>query len=136
MYKLFSKKDPEILCHVIHRLGEINNRTNISKDDQFLQVAALKMREGDTFKPHKHIWKESPTKYVIAQESWVVIKGSVTISCYDIDGTFLEKHMLLPGDISITYEGGHTYLANSDDTIVYEYKTGPYEGIEKDKVFI
>jgi hypothetical protein len=29
--------------------------------------------------------------------------------------------------VSLLY-GGHTYQILEDDTIVYEYKTGPYEG--------
>ena len=40
------------------------------------------------------------------------------------------------GDCSITFEGGHTYTILEDDTIVYEYKTGPYYGQKLDKAFI
>ena len=36
----------------------------------------------------------------------------------------------------MTFQGGHTYEILEDDTIVYEYKTGPYKGQENDKVFI
>ena len=39
------------------------------------------------------------------------------------------------GDISLTFEGGHTYTI-LEDARVYEYKTGPYEGVELDKVFL
>ena len=49
--------------------------------------------------------------------------------------TLLETHILNAGDSSFTLEGGHTYEILEDDTLVYEYKTGPYEGQEKDKVF-
>ena len=31
---------------------------------------------------------------------------------------------------------GHTYTILEDDTVVYEYKTGPYTGVENDKVFL
>jgi len=40
------------------------------------------------------------------------------------------------GDCSVTLGGGHTYLILEDDTLVYEYKTGPYKGIENDKIFL
>ena len=73
---------------------------------------------------------------IIAQESWVIIKGSVEASFFDTDGTLLEKQVLRQGDCSMTFEGGHTYLILEDDTVVYEYKTGPYQGQEKDKVFL
>ena len=36
----------------------------------------------------------------------------------------------------MTFRGGHTYTLLEDDTIVREYKTGPYKGIDMDKVFI
>ena len=36
----------------------------------------------------------------------------------------------------MTFEGGHNYEALENNTVVYEYKTGPYTGIENDKVFI
>jgi hypothetical protein len=36
----------------------------------------------------------------------------------------------------MTFRGGHNYLILEDDTIVYEYKTGPYLGQELDKVFL
>ena len=34
------------------------------------------------------------------------------------------------------FDGGHTYEILVDDTVVYEYKTGPYMGQAKDKEFI
>ena len=36
----------------------------------------------------------------------------------------------------MTFEGGHNYEILEENTLVYEFKTGPYEGIDKDKVFI
>ena len=53
-----------------------------------------------------------------------------------MDGTFLESHVLGPGDSSFTLEGGHTYEILADDTVVYEYKTGPYQGQSSDKEFL
>ena len=64
------------------------------------------------------------------------MRGSILVTYYDTDGTLLEKVTLNTGDISFTLEGGHTYEIMEDDTLVYEYKTGPYEGQEKDKVFL
>ena len=40
------------------------------------------------------------------------------------------------GDVSFTFKGGHTYEILEDGTQVMEYKTGPYEGVEKDKTFL
>jgi cupin fold WbuC family metalloprotein len=93
------------------------------------------MENGKTFKPHKHIWKNR-TRDVIAQESWIVIKGKVKCIFYDIDDKIIATPILNPGDASFTLEGGHTYEILEDDTLVYEYKTGPYEGQKMDKTFI
>lgn len=38
--------------------------------------------------------------------------------------------------LGFTLEGGHNYLINEENTLVYEYKTGPYEGQKMDKTFI
>jgi len=134
MEKIFSKIDPKILLHLVHRFNEINGRTNIAPENEFLQLASLKMNKGTTFKAHKHITIEKTTN--IAQESWLVIKGSVKCFFYDIDDSILAEPILFPGDISMTFRGGHNYLILEDDTIVYEYKTGPYLGQEMDKVFL
>ena len=44
--------------------------------------------------------------------------------------------ILEQGDASFTLEGGHNYQILEDNTLVYEYKTGPYEGQKLDKVFL
>ena len=63
-------------------------------------------------------------------------RGAVECIFYDLDDTELARSILKPGDASFTLEGGHNYLILEDNTVVYEYKTGPYEGQEYDKVFI
>jgi len=136
MYNIYSKVAPELLLHRINRFDEITERTDISENEQFLQLATLRMPKDKTFRPHKHIWKQPVVDLVIAQESWVVIQGSVEVSFFDIDDTLIEKQIIRRGDCSLTYQGGHTYTILEDDTVVYEYKTGPYQGQELDKVFL
>ena len=136
MEKIYSKVNPEKLLHIIVRLEDIKpGRVDIVDENNFLQCSMLNMPKGKTFKPHKHIWKER-TRNVIAQESWVVIKGSVKCIFYDLDDTIIAEPILQVGDSSYTLEGGHNYLIQEDDTIVYEYKTGPYEGQALDKTFL
>ena len=55
---------------------------------------------------------------------------------YDLDDTVIETPILYSGDCSMTFQGGHNYEILEEDTIVYEYKTGPYKGQENDKEFI
>lgn len=136
MEKIYSKVDPTKLLHLIVRKDDITpGRQDVISEENFIQCSILNMEEGKTFKPHKHIWKER-TRNVIAQESWVVIQGSVKCIFYDIDDTIIAERILKVGDASFTLEGGHNYYILEDNTLVYEYKTGPYEGQKLDKTFI
>lgn len=136
MYKIYSNVDKSKLLHIIVRKDDIKpGRVEVVPENNFIQCALLNMDNGKTFPPHKHIWK-SRSLDVIAQESWIVIQGSVKCIFFDIDDQILETPILYPGDASFTLEGGHTYEILEDDTLVYEYKTGPYEGQEFDKKFI
>ena len=136
MEKIYSKVDPSKLLHLIVRKEEITpGRQDIVPEGNFIQCSILNMEKGKTFRPHKHIWKER-TRNVIAQESWIVIQGSVKCIFYDTDNNIIAEPILYPGDASFTLEGGHNYLILEEDTIVYEYKTGPYEGQALDKTFL
>ena len=139
MEQIYSKVQPDKILHTIHRLQDVINRKeqrlDLIDEDQFIQCSSLKMKKGTTFKAHRHIWK-SGKKNSIAQESWCVIIGSVKGFFYDLDNTLLHTTNLYVGDVSFTLEGGHNYEILENDTIVYEYKTGPYEGQTLDKVFI
>ena len=136
MEKIYSKVEPSKLLHVVNRLSDITGRNDIIPEDNFIQCATLRMEKDKTFPPHKHITKDRRYPEQIAQESWVVIKGKVKCKFYDIDDTLIAEPILEPGDASFTLYGGHTYEILEEDTIVYEYKTGPYEGQTLDKVFI
>ena len=135
MEKIYSKVDGRLL-HVIHRMHEFQGRQDVIPENNFLQCATLKMEKGKTFLPHKHITKDRHYPEQIAQESWVIIKGSVKCIFYDIDDNIIAEPILKEGDASFTLYGGHTYEILEDNTLVYEYKTGPYEGQKLDKVFI
>lgn len=139
MHKIYSSIEPNTLLHIVYRLSDIkrnsDSRDNIIDEKEFLQLSALKMSEGDTFAPHKHIYKKGQDT-VITQESWVVISGKVKFLPYDLDGTPMDPVILNEGDCSITLRGGHNYQALEPNTIVYEYKTGPYQGRLLDKKFL
>lgn len=136
MEHIYSKVEPGKILHTIVRKEDLTpGRKEVVSEHNFIQCAILNMEEGKTFKPHRHIWKER-TRNVIAQESWIVIQGSVKCIFYDLDDTIIATPILYPGDASFTLEGGHTYQILEDDTLVYEYKTGPYEGQSLDKTFI
>jgi len=132
---IYSTIQPDKLLHIINRLDEIATRTDVCPPEQFIQLATLRMNRGKTFLPHKHIYKSGEDK-VIAQESWVVIQGSVKVILYDLDDSIIAEEIINKGDCSITFYGGHNYYILEDNTVVYEYKTGPYKGQILDKEFL
>jgi uncharacterized protein YbcV (DUF1398 family) len=131
--EIYSKEAPHILLHKINRLSDIaEQRKDLSDVKQFIQVATLRHDKGKTFYPHYHIVRDcSPQS--IAQETWIVIKGSVKCFYYDTDNTLIATEIINAGDCSITYYGGHNYEFLEDDCIVYEVKAGQYFGVDKDK---
>lgn len=136
MEHIHSKADPGVLLHIVVRKDDIKvGRQDVVAPEEFIQCSILNMERGKTFKPHKHIWKERAGS-VIAQESWIVVQGSVKCLFFDLDDTLIATSTLHAGDASFTLQGGHTYEILEDSTLVYEYKTGPYEGQLLDKTFI
>ena len=134
---IYSKIEKNKLLHKIVKksLFDETSRFDVIEDDNFLQLAVLKMDEGKTFIPHKHIYKDFNDK-TIAQESWVVIRGSVKVIYYDLDDSIIYEDVIKQGDCSITLFGGHNYEVLEDNTQVYEFKSGPYLGQKLDKEFI
>jgi hypothetical protein len=125
MIEIRSKVNNRLL-HMVYRADDLTEqREDVAPENQFIQVSALNLQAGKTFRPHRHIWKDAPRDKVVAQESWCIMKGRVIGHFYELN----------EGDISLTFEGGHTYTI-LDDAKVYEYKTGPYQGVELDKVFL
>lgn len=136
MVKYYSKVNPEKLLHIVVRKKDLTpGRVEVVPEDHFIQCALLNMEKGKTFRPHRHIFKER-NRNVIAQESWIVVQGKVKCTFYDLDNSILVEPILEPGDASFTLEGGHTYNILENNTLVYEYKTGPYEGQALDKTFL
>lgn len=124
------------LYHVVVRASDFElGRFDVIPETNFLQLAALALTNGQTFRAHKHLYKDGPEQ-IIAQESWVVIKGKVKAIFYGDDNRILKEVFLYPGDASVTLKGGHNYESMEPGTLVYEFKTGPYTGQTNDKTFI
>lgn len=136
MKKIYSKIDPNKLLHIINRFEEIEDRIDITPEEQFLQSSAIKVNAGKSYRPHRHIVKPVVETETITQESWVVIQGSVKVTLYDLDDTVIATEIIAKGDSSITFAGGHGYEILENNTVIYEYKTGPYRGQQMDKTFI
>ncbi|PIO08361.1 hypothetical protein COU59_01915 [Candidatus Pacearchaeota archaeon CG10_big_fil_rev_8_21_14_0_10_34_12] len=135
MEKIYSKTNPKILLHVLNKKEDITSQRNsLSPEDEFLQVACLSADEGKTIFPHKHL--ECRKIVSMNQESWIVIEGIIKVTLYDLDDMVLKEEILKQGDCLITFRGAHSFVSLEEGTKIYEYKTGPYEGKEKDYVSI
>lgn len=136
MEKYYSNIDPDVLLHIVIRKEDfIDGRQEIIPTENFLQCCTLNLPAGHTFKPHRHIWKQSD-QLVIAQESWIVLSGKVRVKFYDLNDVLLADPVLNAGDASFTLQGGHNYVILEENSKILEYKTGPYRGQKMDKVFI
>tara|TARA_R110002074_G_scaffold217213_1_gene387601 strand:+ start:536 stop:958 length:423 start_codon:yes stop_codon:yes gene_type:complete len=136
--KIYSKLETDKLLHIVHRIEQAEHipRKNLIESNNFIQCSFLRLKKNSTFEPHKHIFKKRRYENQIAQESWVIVRGSVKCIFYDLDDSIVAETILHEGDASFTLLGGHNYISLEDDTVVYEYKTGPYEGQKYDKIFI
>lgn len=123
------------VLHCIYRESDLKGeRFNFTSPDKYLQVAILNIDAGKSFPNHKHITCERHIN--MTQEAWVVVRGSVQIDYYGEDSKFIGKEILNSGDCTVTFAGGHKYFCIQDDTLVYEFKNGPYFGRDADKVYI
>jgi len=134
--------DSGLLLHEVIRPSAVTepvlelNRVDFSEPKEFLQGALIEIPANHSFRPHVHLERERSFSNLRAQESWVVIRGEVSVDYYSDSGVLLITENLRAGDVTITFRGGHGYRTLTSDAIVYEFKSGPYEGLEIDKVFI
>jgi hypothetical protein len=135
MIKIYSKVEPNRLLHFVHKSDDFSERVDLVSPEQVLQLSSQKIESGSKFRAHRHLAKSLEIYELTAQESWVVIRGIVRASFYDLDDRLLDEIELEPGDASVTLAGGHGYEC-IQEALVYEFKTGPYLGLELDKTFI
>jgi hypothetical protein len=132
MKRIYSNIDKEKLILSELKYSEISKyRTDLSPDREFLQVSGRKLKLGTKVPAHKHLQVNRETD--ITQEAWIVLKGKIKGIFYDLDNAILYESTLTDGDCIVLYRGGHSLEVLEEDTVFYEFKTGPYFGVEVDK---
>ena len=127
MFNIYSKINPNKLLHIVYlHNNSKKKRTNITPEDKYIQISCLNLDTNDSVKLHKH--KECKREIFNTHECWIIIKGKVTISLYDINDSEIGNYILNQGDCLITFEGAHKFECLNDKTILYEVKNGPYYG--------
>ena len=127
MQKVYSNVTPGMLLHTCFSLDSMpRGRTDMVDGKEGMQVAAMLVNQGKSFQPHRHMSRLRD--FQITQETWIVISGRIRVSYYDLDGTYLSDAILIAGDVSITFRGGHGYDVVEDSEVV-EVKLGPYAAV-------
>jgi len=127
----YSKIDNSPLFSIL-RLSEVTEqRKDISPETECLQVAAKKVSKGMKWPRHKHLPIERNTNKT--QESWIIFSGAIRADLYDIDDSLSMTTELFAGDMVVVYNAGHALEVLEDNTVLYEFKNGPYYGRLKDK---
>lgn len=129
-YIIYSRIDGQPLARVIraHEVTEL--RQEESNPGVILQVCAKHLPAGMAFAPHAH--RPTARATTGTQEAWVVISGRVSAKVYDLDDSLVAQVGLGAGDCLVLLRGGHE-LTVAEDTVLYEFKNGPYLGREADK---
>ena len=107
------------------------SRYDLTDDKKFLQVSYLNLKKEKTYSPHIHLKNIKKTK--ISSEAWIVMSGKLQVTFYDVDNSKIYEDILHKGDISILFEGGHSFKPLVKKTSIFEIKNGPYLGSKKEK---
>jgi cupin fold WbuC family metalloprotein len=135
MERIYSKINKNILLLSIIKYSDITqDRIDLSPPTETLQASVKKLTKGKKFKIHKHNKLERKTTNT--QESWVFLQGKVRATFYDLDDTLIVDTVLSAGDCVVVFQAGHGFEVLEENTIIYEFKNGPYYGIKMDKTFI
>lgn len=130
MHYLYSKKKK--ILHIFFKYKKKISNKNLTPKNQFLQASIFKFDKDKVIKPHFHLSHKVLQKKRKIQESWLLFRGQAKIYYYDEKKKLLKSFIMKPGDISISFSGGHKLEIQKKNTIIYEFKTGPYKGSIKD----
>ena len=130
MKKVYSKSEPEKLLHVIIDTNEpFENRADLTSAEQWLQVSVLNLAKGRKVNPHIHNPREQVASSApgITQECWIVLRGEIKASLFDLDRNLLHEQKMPQGHLLVTFYGGHS-LESENGALMVECKNGPYLG--------
>jgi hypothetical protein len=133
MEKIYSKIKKKKLLHIVSKkyLKE-KKRIDLIDANFPLQVARVNLKK-NTIRAHSNKFKISKKKKVPQNECWIVLKGVLYISLFDIDKSKIKNLILKKGSILITVGGGHSINKSTKNTEIVEIKLGPYNG--KDTIY-
>ncbi len=135
MKDYFSVESPEtLLLKVINTSESTNKRMELIEESYPVQLSLRNLETGLSVKAHRHPPKSKFSLDSI--EAWMVFSGSICATIFESNGAEIYRVQLKPMDLAIFYSGGHALDVTEGPATMLEIKTGPYEGVENDKIFI
>jgi len=135
MKQIYSKVNTDKIIASIIKLENITDyRTDLSPENEYIQVSARSIKKGVKVPAHTHLPIDRHTN--ITQETWIIISGKIELELFDLDNSFICKKIIEAGGSVTLYRGGHSLKVKEQNTVMYEIKNGPYFGIEFDKKLI
>jgi cupin fold WbuC family metalloprotein len=124
--KIHSKVYPKMLLVSVLSANSTESRTDAAGTEEILQASLLRLSQGRTIAPHKHLLQFRNTQGTC--EAWIVISGQLQAQVFDVDNSVVDTVELSAGDCMVLYRGGHNFTVMSEDAVIYEIKNGPYHG--------
>lgn len=120
------------LCKLVN-YGNFESRTNLTDPDEIIQTSLIKMIKFQSVPKHEHLPIERNTKGT--GEGWLILQGSFELEIFDIDRVSIGKYFLKKFDMLIIFNGGHSLRATKKNSIMFEFKNGPFLGSDSDKIY-
>ena len=134
MYYYSKINDKKIIFSLFKFNNFKKNRIDFTPETEYLQASCSLLNKNKKIQSHKH--KSNKRTINITQEAWLIFRGSIKAKFFDIDDSHFEEIVLTSGDCVVLFNGGHSFNTLDEDTILYEFKNGPYFGAIKDRIEI
>ena len=104
------------------------DRVDLCGKSENIQAAVIQFESGLEVPPHKHNIEKAQRNHPYAQELWMVLNGKFLAKIFDTDDSFLTEIELETSDILITFQGGHSIKSLEENSLLLEFKDGPFTG--------
>lgn len=131
IFKSKVNKKPLFLVEKFYKKKKLKKRYDLTDKNKFLQVSFINLQRKIKTNAHFHLKNTKKTK--ISSEAWIVMSGKLKVTFYDHDKSKVYEDVLNKGDISILFQGGHSFEPLTKNTSIFEIKNGPYIGSKKEK---
>lgn len=130
---IYSTIKKKLVLGSLFRLSKIKNkRVNLCPENELIQISYEKLKANRILRPHHHIKNFRKTN--ITQEGWVVFRGKIKVTLFDLDKSLVKNFILKRGDCFVLFRGGHSFRNLSKNTILFEIKNGPFKKNKKDYI--